>query len=170
MATSTIIGNVVTAVINRISDIEKAIGEATSTASGLMSAAQAKKLGGIAAGANKTTIANNLTTQTAGMALDATQGYALATKMTDIAVVKIKQKVVTVDTTATKFTMEPNAVSGYTCVYGTMYHSYALAVIGGFESYDPSTQTAVGFLQSNAGKSLDVTLYGEFLYIKNELL
>ena len=77
MATTTVIGNVVTAVKNNIATIKTAIGNATTSATGLMTAAQVTKLNGIATGANKTTIANNLTTSTAGSALDATQGKAL---------------------------------------------------------------------------------------------
>lgn len=50
---------------------------ATSSSAGFLSAADKTKLDGIAAGANKTTIANNLTTATAGSALDAAQGKAL---------------------------------------------------------------------------------------------
>lgn len=51
---------------------------ATTSASGLMSSADKTKLNGIAAGANKTTIAANLTTTTAGYALDATMGKKLS--------------------------------------------------------------------------------------------
>lgn len=53
---------------------------ATQTANGLMSAADKKKLDGIAASANKTSITNNLTATTAGTALDATQGKTLDDK------------------------------------------------------------------------------------------
>ena len=77
MATTTVIGNVVTAVKNNIATIKTAIGNATTSAAGLMSATDKSKLDGIATGANKTKIANNLTTSTAGSALDATQGKAL---------------------------------------------------------------------------------------------
>ena len=46
-----------------------------------MSASDKTKLNGIAAGANKTTIAANLTTTVAGSALDATMGKKLAEKI-----------------------------------------------------------------------------------------
>lgn len=50
---------------------------ATTSAAGLMSASDKTKLNGIATGANKTTIAANLTTTAAGYALDATMGKTL---------------------------------------------------------------------------------------------
>lgn len=53
---------------------------ATQSANGLMSAADKKKLDGIATGANKTTYTNNLTATVAGTALDAVQGKALNDK------------------------------------------------------------------------------------------
>lgn len=78
MATTTVIGNVVTAVKNNIATIKSAIGNATTSAAGLMTTAQVTKLNDIATGANKTTIVNNLTATTAGSALDAVQGKALS--------------------------------------------------------------------------------------------
>lgn len=50
---------------------------ATTGVDGLMSASDKAKLDGIAPGANKTTITNNLTTATPGTCLDAVQGKAL---------------------------------------------------------------------------------------------
>lgn len=50
---------------------------ATTSANGLMSSSDKSKLDGIATGANKTSIANNLTTTSSGYALDARQGKAL---------------------------------------------------------------------------------------------
>lgn len=50
---------------------------ATTSVAGLMSASDKTKLNGIATGANKTTIAANLTTTTKGYALDATMGKEL---------------------------------------------------------------------------------------------
>lgn len=50
---------------------------ATTSAAGFLSAADKTKLDGIATGANKTTIVNNLTTTTTGSALDASQGKVL---------------------------------------------------------------------------------------------
>lgn len=47
---------------------------ATTSANGLMSSSDKSKLDGIATGANKTSIANNLTTTSSGYALDARQG------------------------------------------------------------------------------------------------
>lgn len=54
--------------------------DATTSAHGLMTAADKTKLNGIAAGANKTSITNSLTATTAGTALDATQGKKLDDK------------------------------------------------------------------------------------------
>jgi hypothetical protein len=56
--------------------------DATTTAHGLMTAADKTKLNGIATGANKTTITNTLLATTAGTALDAVQGKALDGKIT----------------------------------------------------------------------------------------
>lgn len=50
---------------------------ATTSVAGLMSASDKTKLNGIASGANKTTLATNLTTSTVGYALDATMGKDL---------------------------------------------------------------------------------------------
>lgn len=58
-------------------DTNTTYGAATQSAAGLMSAADKKKMDGIATGANKTTITNNLLATVAGTALDATQGKAL---------------------------------------------------------------------------------------------
>jgi len=54
----------------------------TTATNGLMSAADKAKLDGIAAGADKTDIANNLTTEITGSALDAAQGKVLADSIT----------------------------------------------------------------------------------------
>lgn len=78
MATTTVIGNVIKAVTNNIATIKSAIGDATTSAAGLMTTTQVTKLNGIAAGATKNTIVNNLTATTAGSALDAVQGKALS--------------------------------------------------------------------------------------------
>lgn len=53
---------------------------ATQSANGLMTAADKKKLDGIASGANKTTYTNNLAATVAGTALDAVQGKVLNDK------------------------------------------------------------------------------------------
>ena len=58
----TVIGNVVTAVKNNIATIKTAIGNATTSAAGLMTAAQVTKLDGIAEGATKNTIDSALST------------------------------------------------------------------------------------------------------------
>lgn len=84
MATKTVLGNVVTAVTNNIAKIKTAIGNATTSAAGLMSSTDKTKLDGVADSANKTTIVNNLTATTAGSALDATQGKALSDKITSL--------------------------------------------------------------------------------------
>ena len=84
MATKTVLGNVVTAVTNNIAKIKTAIGNATTSAAGLMSSTDKTKLDGVEASANKTTIVNNLTATTAGSALDATQGKALSDKITSL--------------------------------------------------------------------------------------
>lgn len=84
MATKTVLGNVVTAVTNNIAKIKTAIGNATTSAAGLMSNTDKTKLDGVEASANKTTIVNNLTATTAGSALDATQGKALSDKITSL--------------------------------------------------------------------------------------
>lgn len=62
MATTTVIGNVVTAVTNNIAKIKTAIGNATTSAAGLMTTAQVTKLNGIATGATKNTIDSALST------------------------------------------------------------------------------------------------------------
>lgn len=69
--------SIVSTVTTNIATIKTAIGNASTSVAGLMSATDKTKLDGIATGANKTLIANNLTTSTAGSALDATQGKAL---------------------------------------------------------------------------------------------
>ena len=84
MATKTVLGNVVTAVTNNIAKIKTAIGNATTSAAGLMSSTDKTKLDGVEASANKTTIVNNLTATTAGSALDATQGKALSDEITSL--------------------------------------------------------------------------------------
>lgn len=61
---------------------------ATQSANGLMTAADKKKLDGIASGANKTTYTNNLTATVAGTALDAVQGKVLNDKGTQMSVYK----------------------------------------------------------------------------------
>lgn len=60
----------------------------TQSSQGLMSAADKKKLDGIAAGANKTTYTNNLAATVAGTALDAVQGKVLNDKGTQMSVYK----------------------------------------------------------------------------------
>ena len=70
--------SIVSTVTDAIDTVKEAIGNATETADGLMSAADKEKLKGIAAGATKNTILNNLTATTAGSALDAVQGKALS--------------------------------------------------------------------------------------------
>lgn len=82
--TKTVIGNVVTAVTNNIAKIKTAIGNATTSAAGLMSNTDKTKLDGVDTGANKTTIVNNLTATTAGSALDATQGKALSDSISSL--------------------------------------------------------------------------------------
>ena len=84
MATTTVIGNVIKAVTNNIATIKSAIGNATTSAAGLMTTAQVTKLNGIADGANKTNIVNNLTATTAGSALDAVQGKALSDQISTL--------------------------------------------------------------------------------------
>lgn len=84
MEVSEIIGNVVTAVTNNIAKVKTAIGNATTSAAGLMSSTDKTKLDGVEDSANKTTIVNNLTATTAGSALDATQGKALSDKITSL--------------------------------------------------------------------------------------
>ena len=59
-------------------------GVATTSANGLMSSADKTKLDGIASGANKTTIVNNLLATATGSALDATQGKALDAKISSL--------------------------------------------------------------------------------------
>ena len=58
--------------------------DATTSASGLMSANDKSKLDGIATGANKTTILNSLAATTTGYALDAVQGKALNDAITSL--------------------------------------------------------------------------------------
>lgn len=60
-----------------LTDNNTTYGIATQSADGLESADDKKKLDGIATGANKTSIANNLTTTSSGYALDARQGKAI---------------------------------------------------------------------------------------------
>ena len=79
--TKTVLGNIVTAVTNNIAKIKEAIGNATTSAAGLMSSTDKTKLDGVETSANKTTIVNNLTTTTTGSALDAAQGKALSDKL-----------------------------------------------------------------------------------------
>lgn len=70
--------SIVSTVTASIESIKTAIGDATTSARGLMTAADKTKLDGVAEGANKTTLIDNLTTTTAGVgALDAHAGYAL---------------------------------------------------------------------------------------------
>ena len=57
---------------------------ATQSANGLMTAADKKKLDGVATGANKTTYTNNLAATVAGTALDAVQGKFLNDKGTQM--------------------------------------------------------------------------------------
>lgn len=82
--TKTVIGNVVTAVTNNIAKIKTAIGNATTSAAGLMSDTDKTKLDGVDTGATKTTIVNNLTATEAGSALDATQGKALSDSISSL--------------------------------------------------------------------------------------
>ena len=84
MATTTVIGNVIKAVTNNIATIKSAIGNATTSAAGLMTTTQVTKLNGIADGATKTAIVNNLTATTAGSALDAVQGKALSDQISTL--------------------------------------------------------------------------------------
>ena len=84
MATTTVIGNVIKAVTNNIATIKTAIGNATTSAAGLMTTTQVTKLNGIAEGATKTAIVNNLTATTAGSALDAVQGKALSDQISSL--------------------------------------------------------------------------------------
>lgn len=60
-----------------ISSTNTTYSNATTSTAGLMSASDKTKLDGIASGANKTTLATNLTTSTVGYALDATMGKDL---------------------------------------------------------------------------------------------
>lgn len=62
MATTTVIGNVIKAVTNNIATIKTAIGNATTSAAGLMTTTQVTKLNGIAEGATKNTIDSALST------------------------------------------------------------------------------------------------------------
>ena len=104
MATKTVLGNVVTAVTNNIAKIKTAIGNATTSAAGLMSSTDKTKLDGVAASANKTTIVNNLTATTAGSALDATQGKALSDEITSLNDSLTKHNSYTVKWTNSAFT------------------------------------------------------------------
>ena len=71
--------SIVSTVTASIESIKTAIGDATTSTRGLMTAADKTKLDGIAEGANKTTLIDNLTTTTAGQgALDAHAGYSLS--------------------------------------------------------------------------------------------
>lgn len=71
--------SIVSTVTASIESIKTAIGAATKTADGLMTAADKTKLDGIAEDAGKVTLIDNLTTTTAGLgALDAHAGYSLA--------------------------------------------------------------------------------------------
>ena len=75
--------SIVSTVTASIESIKTAIGDATTSARGLMTAADKTKLDGVATGANKTTLIDNLTTATAGQgALDAHAGYTLAQSLT----------------------------------------------------------------------------------------
>lgn len=62
-------------------DLSALYQNATISQAGLMSAADKEKLNGIAAGANKTSITNNLLATEAGTALDAVQGRALSERI-----------------------------------------------------------------------------------------
>lgn len=62
MATTVTFGNVINAVKNNIATIKTAIGNATTSAAGLMSNTDKSKLDGIATGANKTTVDSALST------------------------------------------------------------------------------------------------------------
>ena len=80
----TILGSVLNWFKANIATIKSAIGNATTSAAGLMTTAQVTKLNGIAEGATKTNIVNNLTATTAGSALDAVQGKALSDQISSL--------------------------------------------------------------------------------------
>lgn len=79
--TKTVLGNIVTAVINNITKIKEAIGNASTSDAGLMSGDDKTKLDGVDEGATKTTVVNNLTTTETGSALDAAQGKVLSDRI-----------------------------------------------------------------------------------------
>ena len=76
--------SIVSTVTASIDAVKTAIGNATTSAAGLMTTAQVTKLNGIAEGATKTNIVNNLTATTAGSALDAVQGKALSDQISSL--------------------------------------------------------------------------------------
>ena len=80
----TILGSVLNWFKTNIATIKSAIGNATTSAAGLMTTTQVTKLNGIAEGATKTNIVNNLTATTAGSALDAVQGKALSDQISSL--------------------------------------------------------------------------------------
>ena len=81
MSTKITIGNVLESIWENIATVRTKIGNATTSADGLMSSSDKSKIDGVETNANKTTIANNLTSTTAGSALDATQGKVLNDKI-----------------------------------------------------------------------------------------
>lgn len=96
--------SIVSTVTASIDAVKSAIGNATTSAAGLMTTTQVTKLNGIADGANKTNIVNNLTATTAGSALDAVQGKALSDQISSL------------NSSLTKSTITPTSTSNISSV------------------------------------------------------
>lgn len=96
--------SIVSTVTDAIDTVKEAIGNATTSAAGLMTTTQVTKLNGIADGATKTAIVNNLTATTAGSALDAVQGKALSDQISSL------------NSSLTKSTITPTSTSNISSV------------------------------------------------------
>ena len=106
--------SIVSTVTASIDAVTSAIGDATTSAAGLMTTTQVTKLNGIAEGATKTNIVNNLTATTAGSALDAVQGKALSYQIS------------TINSSLTKSTITPTSTSN---ISNVSIRSYKCGVV-----------------------------------------
>ena len=123
MATTTVIGNVVTAVKNNIATIKTAIGNASTSAAGLMTAAQVTKLNGIADGATKNTIDSALST---------TSTNAVQNKVVTAQINSLNSSLTNKFSAATMFSGDVDTLLSNACVW---VNGYSAASVSGTLPY-----------------------------------